>query len=69
MLSLMQFENKKVNYLWLFKFNQFRRNKLTLSLDENFVYLGSSLINFFTSFQELVSVTSPVSSSNSLKNK
>lgn len=41
---------------------------LTRSLEENFVYLGSSLINFLTSFHELVNVTSPVSSNNSLKN-
>lgn len=40
---------------------------ITLSLDENLLYLGSSLINFFISFQELVNVTSPVSSNSSLK--
>ena len=40
---------------------------ITLSLEENLLYLGSSLTNFLISFQELVNVTSPVSSSNSLE--
>jgi hypothetical protein len=40
---------------------------ITLSLEENLLYLGSSLTNFLISFQELVNVTSPVSSSSSLE--
>jgi len=40
---------------------------VTLSLEENLLYLGSSLTNFLISFQELVNVTSPVSSSSSLE--
>jgi len=40
---------------------------ITLSLEENLLYLGSSLTSFLISFQELVNVTSPVSSSSSLE--
>lgn len=47
--------------------NQKKCENLTRSLEANFVYLGSSLMIFLISFHVLTSVTSTVSSSNSLK--
>ena len=41
-----------------------RQTRLTLSLDENLLYRGSSFINFFTSFHCDVNVMSAVSDSN-----